>query len=111
MKSIIEEIIAFFELINSKILSGNIRASDEEWKASLLFDLHQMGRHKRCLLAYFHTRLEKLQRICWETAHTLPEHIQENCSPLELQYFKEYSHILTTYNKEMPYEILDLCVV
>ena len=45
------------------------------------------------------TRLDRVQRIAWESGKILPQHIGENMSPSEHKYFEDYIEALDTYNK------------
>jgi GINS complex subunit 1 len=53
-------------------------------------------RNKRLLMAYVKKRIDILRELRW-THGVLPEHVKSNLTPQELQFFKEYSKLLSKY--------------
>ena len=46
------------------------------------------------------TRLDRLQRVAWETGKALPSHIQDNLSSSEIHFYKQYLLSIDELNKE-----------
>ncbi len=90
---------------SSSSSSSSIRPSMESRPAMLLHS-DAIHRNKRCLLAYHAYRLEKLKTLRWDTAASLPTHIQSLLSEKEVDFFLEYDKLVSKYNSSLG--ILDL---
>mmetsp|Transcript_13091 Transcript_13091/g.22095 ORF Transcript_13091/g.22095 Transcript_13091/m.22095 type:complete len:147 (-) Transcript_13091:20-460(-) len=60
-----------------------------------------MNRNVRCSLAYLDTRLSRVERMAWESGKQIPDHLLENLSPAEAQYFKSYLDNVDNYSKSI----------
>ena len=60
---------------------------------------HSLHRNKRCVLAYLQYRLDKIQRLRWETGAILPDNISHLLSSKEVEYFLNYDMLLAQYMK------------
>ncbi|KAL3797224.1 hypothetical protein ACHAWO_000653 [Cyclotella atomus] len=80
-----------------------------ESRPSMLLHDASIRRNKRCLLAYHAYRIDKLRNLRWETAGTLPAHIQPLLSEAEIDFFRAYDNLVTStslyglsdYNSDM----------
>ena len=79
----------------------DFKKDDDSEAAHLIVAKQNMDRNIRCSLAYLHTRMQRVERLAWETGKHIPDHLIEKMSPAELQYFKTYLENLETYNKSV----------
>ena len=58
------------------------------------------------------TRLDRVNRVVWESGKAMPAHIAENLSQSEMKYYDNYVEAIDAYNKEYaPYcQGIDLTV-
>ena len=54
-------------------------------------------RIKRCLLAYVYQRMNKIKSLRWTIGPVLPEHMRNNLSIDELEFFSSYNQTLSSY--------------
>jgi hypothetical protein len=55
----------------------------------------------RQLIPFRSTRLDRIQRIAWESGKQLPPHIQEKMSAGEQKYFRDYVKLIDEYSKNV----------
>lgn len=67
----------------------------------LQFRHESLQRNKRCLLAYFHQRLQRIRTMRWQFGATLPDEIKANLCEPELQWFNAYSKSLAVYMRSI----------
>eukprot|EP01100_Stratorugosa_tubuloviscum_P010735 TRINITY_DN463_c1_g1_i1.p1 TRINITY_DN463_c1_g1~~TRINITY_DN463_c1_g1_i1.p1 ORF type:complete len:195 (-),score=64.58 TRINITY_DN463_c1_g1_i1:21-605(-) len=94
IRLIFDEIIGLFDEVEQ---SKDERANP--YKACGLLLNHQaILRNKRALLIYMNERINRLQRIRWETrSGVIPEQIRSNVSLVEENFFKCYDQNLSEY--------------
>ena len=46
-------------------------------------------------------RLNRVERLAWESGKHIPDHIMEKISPAEVKYFETYLENLDSYNKSV----------
>ena len=56
-----------------------------------------LNRNKRCILAYLYNRLQRLKEIRWHLGATLSPDIKSALTEPEIQWFNNYSKLLTKY--------------
>ena len=71
-------------------------------KAYMEYLSRGVQRNGRILHSYFQYRQEKVRGLRWETGPVLPTHVQQGIlSSKELEYFSNYSAILSEYNETL----------
>ena len=58
-------------------------------------------RIKRCLLAYVYHRMNKIKSFRWSIGSILPEHLRNNLSNNELEFFSNYNQVLSSYMRSI----------
>ncbi|CAF3988344.1 unnamed protein product [Rotaria sp. Silwood2] len=58
-------------------------------------------RIKRCLLAYAYHRMNKIKSFRWSIGPVLPEHIRNNLSIDEIEFFSNYNQTLSSYMRSI----------
>lgn len=56
-----------------------------------------LNRNKRCILSYLYNRLQRLKEIRWHLGATLAPDIKSALTEPEIQWFNNYSKLLTKY--------------
>ena len=69
--------------------------------AQVMVANQQMNRNIRCVLAYLSTRLNRVERLAWESGKHVPSHLLEKLSQSETEYFRTYIENLDKYNKNV----------
>mmetsp|Transcript_14092 Transcript_14092/g.26383 ORF Transcript_14092/g.26383 Transcript_14092/m.26383 type:complete len:188 (-) Transcript_14092:33-596(-) len=88
-------------------LAGLLSLNREE-DGSFIITMHNtLMRDKRAVLIYLNYRLNKLEQLKWESGN-LPMHFMNNLSRDEIEYFKQYSTLLHSYNREVCNSKIDL---
>eukprot|EP00850_Spirogloea_muscicola_P014722 SM000107S14088 [mRNA] locus=s107:291992:293162:- [translate_table: standard] len=75
--------------------------------AAVLVHHHSLLRNKRCLLAYVHHRMAKIQGLRWQLGAVLPPDVAAHMSAGERDMFRAYSALL---GQHMAHISLDLTV-
>ncbi|UJR33992.1 hypothetical protein I4U23_021407 [Adineta vaga] len=58
-------------------------------------------RIKRCLLAYAYHRMNRIKSLRWSIGPVLPEHMRNNLSMDELEFFSNYNQTLSSYMRSI----------
>ncbi|KAG5677377.1 hypothetical protein PVAND_007141 [Polypedilum vanderplanki] len=61
-----------------------------------------LQRNLRCTLAYLYSRLMKLKDIRWKLGPVINADIKESLTEAEIQWFNNYSRLLTNYMMSFP---------
>ena len=59
-----------------------------------------MERKKRILYAYQNERCNRLEKYLWRHGNDLRDHIRENTSKEEIEYFKNYTNLIESYSQK-----------
>ena len=102
-----------FSSISSHLISYRDPNFDREAKsetAKLVVDKQVIDRNLRCVLAYLYNspnlmyrnaRADRLHRLAWEGGKAMPEHIKDNLSVAEINYYQKYLMAVDNYNKHL----------
>lgn len=58
-------------------------------------------RNSKYISSYFTHRLTKIRDLRLDTGSILPEAVKEKLSAAEMDYFSQYSNLITTYNDQI----------
>lgn len=114
VRAVAREIVDLDKDVNRILepFQGSFNPSTEPATACILLVDHlSMRRNKRCLIAYHHTRAEKLQQMCWEGKDVLDQMYHggkdshqstetgsgSSLSPEEEEYYRQYNDMLSAY--------------
>ena len=103
-KITITNIYIYIKLLRAK----NYDKDDLSHTCSPCINYFSLLRNKRCILAYLQYRLEKLQKLRWETGSVIPDHIKHLLGPIEIELFQNYDNLVGDYMKSFD---LDLTAV
>eukprot|EP00405_Crypthecodinium_cohnii_P002834 CAMPEP_0194746990 /NCGR_PEP_ID=MMETSP0323_2-20130528/1060_1 /TAXON_ID=2866 ORGANISM="Crypthecodinium cohnii, Strain Seligo" /NCGR_SAMPLE_ID=MMETSP0323_2 /ASSEMBLY_ACC=CAM_ASM_000346 /LENGTH=205 /DNA_ID=CAMNT_0039659957 /DNA_START=109 /DNA_END=726 /DNA_ORIENTATION=- len=78
----------------------NLEELTEDLTAGLVLYNDLVDRNRRCLLAYLHFRLERIDELRWEVGHWIPEDKMNRLHESEKKYLNHYNDILDRYMKK-----------
>ena len=72
----------------------------DELMPALLYEGSAIAFNKRCALSYLHSRLQRVQRMWWDSCGLFSQdngEMREAMAPHELAYFTQYGMLLSRY--------------
>ena len=66
---------------------------------------------RMCMNINRNERLNRIEKIFWETTKLIPSHIVKNMSNSEGKYIAKYKDLIEEYTKSLPYTKFDLAKV
>jgi len=91
VRQALEETRNLWELNRAEVAEGAVITP------GITFRHTAIERNKRCLLAYLHSRMEKIRGMRWQFGAILPDEIKQNLCEPELEFFSKYNRLLAGY--------------
>lgn len=109
VRKVLAEMNELYTMILDTMEGEEGQVTDHAIACGLLVQHETVNRNKRCLMAYFEHRMEKLSALRWDTGIVIPAHVKPLLSASEVEFFRKYqSEALNAYMNEPSKDTISL---